>query len=70
MVKMSLYTYRSLCFIKVQMSLLRPFSNLLFFADGFYFFSNNFVTIGIKRLEDVKFNVLLVQKQYNRHEHQ
>ena len=52
------------------MSLIRLFSNLLFFADGFYFFSNNFVTNGIKRLEDVKFNVLLVQKQYTRHEHQ
>lgn len=38
MVKMNLYTYGSLCFIKVQMSLLRLFSNLLFFADGFYFF--------------------------------
>lgn len=70
MVKMSFYTYGSLCFIKVQMSLLRLLSNLLLFADGFYFFSNNFVTIGIKRLEDVNFNVLLVQKQYNRHEHQ
>lgn len=70
MVKMSFYTYGSLCFIKVQMSLLRLLSNLLLFADGFYFFSNNFVTIGIKRLEDVNFNVLLVQKQYTRYEHQ
>lgn len=70
MVKMSFYTYGSLCFIKVQMSLLRLLSYLLLFADGFYFFSNNFVTIGIKRLEDVNFNVLLVQKQYTRHEHQ
>lgn len=70
MVKMSFYTYGSLCFIKVQMSLLRLLSDLLLFADGFYFFSNNFVTIGIKRLEDVNFNVLLVQKQYTRHEHQ
>ena len=70
MVKMSFYTYGSLCFIKVQMSLLRLLSNLLLFADGFYFFSNNFVTIGIKRLEDVNFKVLLVQKQCTRHEHQ